>query len=146
VKRVEAPDGTVRREMQPEVLGFADVAESVLDEVRSGMEAVVMSERGTGKRARVPGMAVAGKTGTAQVVSLNEASGKGGRERTRDHAWFIAYAPADAPTIAAACLIEHAGGGGGAIAAPIVGQVFDHYFHRTVGPPEPTREARNASD
>jgi penicillin-binding protein 2 len=147
VKRVEAPDGTVRREMQPEVLGFADVDKSVLDEVRSGMEAVVMNERGTGKKARVQGITVAGKTGTAQVVSLSEASGKGGRERTRDHAWFISYAPAEAPTIAVACLIEHAGGGGGAIAAPIVGQVLDHYFHRTVGPPEPPmREARNASD
>ena len=64
-------------------------------------------------------------------------SGKGGHERTRDHAWFIAYAPADDPTIAVACLVEHAGGGGGAIAAPIVGQVLDHYFHRMVGPERP---------
>jgi penicillin-binding protein 2 len=134
VKRVEAPDGTVRREMVPEVLGFAAVGPEVLAQVRKGMEAVVMSERGTGKRARVPGVAVAGKTGTAQVVSLSEASGKGGKERTRDHAWFVAYAPADAPTIAVACLVEHAGGGGGAIAAPIVGQVLTRYFHRTVGP------------
>jgi penicillin-binding protein 2 len=137
VKRVEAPDGTVRREMVPEVLGYADVDASVLDQVRSGMRDVVMSERGTGKRGRVPGVPVAGKTGTAQVVSLSEASGKGGHERTRDHAWFIAYAPAEDPTIAVACLVEHAGGGGGAIAAPIVGQVLDHYFHRVVGPERP---------
>src|SRR4030095_16747870 len=147
VKRGEAPDGTVRSEMQPEVLGFADGDKSLLDGVRSGMEAVVMNERGTGKNARVQGITVAGKTGTAQVVSLSEASGKGGRERTRDHAWFISYAPAEAPTIAVACLIEHAGGVGGAIAAPIVGQVLDRYFHRAVGPPEPpAREARHASN
>ncbi|HWP65723.1 MAG TPA: penicillin-binding protein 2 [Candidatus Limnocylindria bacterium] len=145
VKRVEAPDGTLRREIMPEILGFADVDASVLEQVRAGMRDVVMSERGTGKRARVPGIAVAGKTGTAQVVSLNEASGKGGRERTRDHAWFIAYAPAEAPTVAVACLVEHAGGGGGAIAAPIVGQVLERYFHRTVGPaPPPAREVADA--
>jgi len=137
VKRLEAPDGSVRREMVPEVLGYADVSRGVLDEVRSGMRDVVMSEGGTGKRARVPGVTVAGKTGTAQVVSLNEATGRGGRERTRDHAWFIAYAPAEAPTIAVACLAEHAGGGGGAIAAPIVGQVLSHWFHRIVGPEPP---------
>jgi len=147
VKRIEAPDGSVRREMAPEVLGFADVDASVLDHVRSGMRDVVMNERGTGRRARVPGIAVAGKTGTAQVVSLSEASGKGGRERTRDHAWFIAYAPADAPTIAVACLVEHAGGGGGAIAAPIVGEVLAHYFHRTLGPERPLdRETVHASN
>jgi len=134
VKRVEAPDGAVKREMVPEVLGYADVDAAVLDEVRSGMRDVVMSERGTGKRARVPGVTVAGKTGTAQVVSLAEASGRGGRERTRDHAWFIAFAPVEAPTIAVAALVEHAGGGGGAIAAPIVGRMLSRYFHRIVGP------------
>jgi len=146
VKRIEAPDGSVRREMAPEILGFADVEASVLDEVRAGMRDVVMSERGTGKRGRVPGVAVAGKTGTAQVVSLSEATGKGGRERTRDHAWFIAYAPVEAPTIAVACLVEHAGGGGGAIAAPIVSQVLTHYFHRTFGPQRPpAKEPADAS-
>jgi penicillin-binding protein 2 len=145
VKRVEAPDGSVRREIAPEILGFADIDAGVLDQVRSGMRDVVMNERGTGKRARVPGVEVAGKTGTAQVVSLSEASGKGGRERTRDHAWFISYAPADAPTIAVACLVEHAGGGGGAIAAPIVGEVLAHYFHRTLGPTRPLgREVADA--
>jgi penicillin-binding protein 2 len=145
VKRVEAPDGSIRREIAPEILGFADVDANVLDQVRSGMRDVVMNERGTGKRARVPGVVVAGKTGTAQVVSLSEASGKGGRERTRDHAWFISYAPADAPTIAVACLVEHAGGGGGAIAAPIVGEVLAHYFHRTLGPTRPLdREVADA--
>ena len=146
VARVEAPDGTLRREIAPEVLGYADLAPDVLNQVRSGMRDVVMSERGTGRRARVDGVAVAGKTGTAQVVSLSEASGKGGRERTRDHAWFIAYAPAEAPTIAAACLVEHAGGGGGAIAAPIVGQVFSYFFHRTMGPERPPLPSPPPSD
>jgi penicillin-binding protein 2 len=53
-----------------------------------------------------------------------------GKRQTRDHAWFIAFAPYEAPEIAVACIVEHAGGGGGAIAAPIVRQVLDYYFHR----------------
>jgi penicillin-binding protein 2 len=65
-----------------------------------------------------------------------------GAEATRDHAWFIAFAPVEAPEIAIACIVEHAGGGGGAIAAPIVQQVLAHYFTRNQGPlPPPAVEA-----
>jgi penicillin-binding protein 2 len=86
---------------------------------------------GTGKRAALPDIAVAGKTGTSQVVAL-------GKERVpaaklkwnqRDHAWFVAYAPAEDPTIAIATLVEHAeGGGGGAVAAPITHTVLQAFF------------------
>ena len=48
--------------------------------------------------------------------------------RSRDHAWFIAFAPADAPTIAVACILEHAGEGGGAAAAPLVKELLETYF------------------
>ncbi len=88
--------------------------------------AVVESEDGTGKRARVEGLTVGGKTGTAQVVSLerkDKIAGKSG-----DHAWFVAFAPADAPEIALAVLVEH-GGGGGAVAAPIAQKVLEAYAH-----------------
>jgi penicillin-binding protein 2 len=71
----------------------------------------------------------AGKTGTAQVYSL-----KGDKytehnvdERLRDHAWFIAYAPADKPRIALAVLVEN-GGFGAAAAAPIARTVMDYYL------------------
>jgi hypothetical protein len=57
-----------------------------------------------------------------------------GAQATRDHAWFIGFAPFDAPEIAIACIVEHAGGGGGAIAAPIVQQMLQHYFSRDQGP------------
>src|SRR5439155_1628050 len=53
----------------------------------------------------------------------------------------IAYAPLDAPEIAIACIIEHAGGGGGAFAAPVVQQVLAHYFDRNQGPMPPTLQA-----
>jgi penicillin-binding protein 2 len=134
VKRVEHPDGTVR-EITPEVMGEAKLKKSTLNLVRSAMRDVVMTDNGTGKKARVVGITVAGKTGTSQVVKMGdrERSNKGAKE-TRDHAWFVAFAPAEAPEIAVAAIIEHAGGGGGAIAAPIVQQVLQRYFSRSQGP------------
>jgi penicillin-binding protein 2 len=139
VKRIEAPDGTLRAEIQPEVLGEAHLKKSTLSQIRSAMRDVVMTEEGTGKKARVVGVDVAGKTGTSQVVRMGEdrARSNRGAEATRDHAWFIAFAPVDAPEIAIACIVEHAGGGGGAIAAPVVQQVLAHYFTRIQGPAAP---------
>ena len=93
----------------------------------------------SGKKARVVGVEVAGKTGTSQVVKMGEdrARANRGSEVMRDHAWFIAFAPVEAPEIAIACIVEHAGGGGGAIAAPVVQQILTHYFTRTEGPTVP---------
>lgn len=139
VDRVEAPDGTVKRVIEPEVLGYADIPPKLLERVRRGMHDVAMAPGGTGGRVRgpLPDVEIAGKTGTAQVVKLGEGRGKNVPVRQRDHAWFIAFAPYEAPEIAVAVLAEHAGGGGGAIAAPIVGQFLAEYFHRPVGPPRP---------
>jgi len=136
VKRLSGPDGSVRVEVQPEVLGEAHLKQSTLDQVRSAMHDVVMTDAGTGKKARVLGVEIAGKTGTSQVVKMGEdrARSNKGAQVTRDHAWFIAFAPYEAPEIAIACIVEHAGGGGGAIAAPIVQQVLEHYFTRDQGP------------
>jgi penicillin-binding protein 2 len=150
VKRVEAPDGSTREDFGPEVVGEAGLKKSTLTAVRSGMRDVVMSDNGTGKRARVAGVEVAGKTGTSQVVKLGEGSGHN-REATRDHAWFIAFAPFDAPEIAVASIVEHAGGGGGAIAAPIVQQVLQRYFTRGQPPavepgPREAHAIRSSSD
>jgi len=143
VKRVTNADGKVL-DVQPEVLGEAHLKKSTLAQVRAGMRDVVMKDSGTGKKARVPGIEVAGKTGTSQVVKMGEdrARANRGAQVMRDHAWFIAFAPFDAPEIAIACIVEHAGGGGGAIAAPVVQQVLAHYFGRNQGPqPLPTQQA-----
>jgi penicillin-binding protein 2 len=100
----------------------------------TAMENVAQEGGGTAFRAfgNAP-YRVAGKTGSVQVASLaqdEEVARKQSEvpEHLRDHALFIAFAPADAPRIALAVLVEHAGGGGGAIAAPIARQVMDAYL------------------
>ena len=97
-----------------------------------------VSREGTSAAAFVKSAYVsAGKTGTAQLYSLKGEKYVAGRvdERLRDHAWYIAYAPADAPRIALAVLVEN-GGFGAQAAAPIARQVFDYYLvgERKAGP------------
>ncbi|MGH7860344.1 MAG: penicillin-binding protein 2 [Candidatus Binatia bacterium] len=106
---------------------------STITQIQNALRDVVQSESGTGKRARVPGVEVGGKTGTSQTARMARdykkvEPGKLPRH-LRDHAWFVALAPVEAPEIAVAALVEHAGGGGGAIAAPVVQQVLDFYFN-----------------
>jgi penicillin-binding protein 2 len=141
--RVEAIDGTLVQTVEPELAAQLSVRDTVLKEVREALVDVVAT--GTGKKAAVAGVTVAGKTGTSQVVAL-------GKERIpaaklqwhqRDHAWFVAYAPAEEPVIAVATLVEHAaGGGGGAVAAPVTKQVLDTFF-RLRAEREPARYAQN---
>jgi hypothetical protein len=64
-----------------------------------------------------------------------EAEDKNTPDRFKDHAWFIAFAPKDHPTIAAACIIEH-GGHGGSASAPVIHDVFQRYFQLNPPPPE----------
>jgi penicillin-binding protein 2 len=73
---------------------------------------------------------MAGKTGTAQAFSVAQNSKyveKDVDERLRDHSWFIAFAPAEAPQIAVAVLVEN-GGFGASAAAPIARQIMDAYL------------------
>ncbi|HTL71329.1 MAG TPA: penicillin-binding protein 2, partial [Candidatus Eisenbacteria bacterium] len=79
--------------------------------VRRGLEAVVNSDSGTGRLARLEGVRVAGKTGTAQS----------GTDKT--HAWFVGYAPAEDPKVAMVVFLEH-GGRGGVNAAGVAVKVF----------------------
>jgi len=80
---------------------------------------------------------IAGKTGTAQVFTVGQTEKyveKNVAERLRDHAWFIAFAPAEAPRIAIAVLVEN-GGFGATAAAPIARKVMDAYLlHETTSP------------
>ncbi len=96
--------------------------------VKHGMVGAV--KEGTGQRAFAgAGYQAAGKTGTAQVYSLKGTQYKRDsvKQELRDHSLFIAYAPAEAPKIALAVLVEN-GGFGAQAAAPIARQVFDYYL------------------
>lgn len=97
--------------------------------IKAAMAGVVTD--GTGARVFAKaGYVSAGKTGTAQVFGMKRGEKYiEGRvnERLRDHAWYIAYAPADKPTIALAVMLEN-GGFGGTAAAPIAKAVFDYYL------------------
>ncbi|MBC7158958.1 MAG: penicillin-binding protein 2, partial [Porphyrobacter sp.] len=89
----------------------------------------VVNGPGTAGRARLPveNVLMAGKTGTAQVVSLNVASGRGGPWKYRDHGLFLFFAPFDRPRYAGAVVIEHGGGSGAAypIARDVMTFLFD---------------------
>lgn len=88
-----------------------------------------VNDNGTGHEARVPGRNVCGKTGSTQVLSrdaLKRMADMGKEVKT--HSWFCGFAPRVDPQIAVAVLVE-LGGGGGAIAAPLAGRLFDQYFN-----------------
>ncbi len=97
--------------------------------IKAAMAAV--TREGTGATAFAKaGYTSAGKTGTAQVYGVKRGEKYvAGRvtERLRDHAWYIAYAPADKPTIALAVMVEN-GGFGGAAAAPMARAILDYYL------------------
>ncbi|MGL1930354.1 MAG: penicillin-binding protein 2 [Desulfotalea sp.] len=98
--------------------------------IREGMVEVVQGVRGTARKVAIPGIIIAGKTGTAQVVSLSKHKGLKKSEipyKDRDHAWFTAYAPAENPVIAVTVMIEH-GEAGGRVGGPIAREIIREYF------------------
>ena len=91
---------------------------------------------------------IAGKTGTAQVIAIKQGEKYDAEkidERHRDHAWFIAFAPAEKPQIALAALVENGGHGGGS-AAPIARKVLDYYLLGKVPRPLTEAEVKEANE
>jgi len=132
VLRTQDPDGRIEEGLAPETVSTVPVSPENLAIVRDALTGVVEEPRGTGGRARVPGMPVAGKTGTAQVVHLQHTKDLEEDEvpiKYRDHAWFVAFAPVDAPQIVVAVLNEH-GGHGGSAAAPIAQRVLARWAEK----------------
>jgi penicillin-binding protein 2 len=150
VKSVEnVKDGTVRQ-IAPQPTQALNVKPEHLAVIKNAL--VGVPREGTSAQAFVGTKYVsAGKTGTAQVYSLKgEKYSKQVDERLRDHAWYIAYAPADHPRIAIAVLVEN-GGFGAAAAAPIARAVFDYYLlgqkpRVPVAPGSGPREPEDESD
>ena len=131
IKRIEGPEGQIRKEFFPEIVGQIGVDLDHLEQVRKALRDVVNGVRGTGKKSRLKNIIVSGKTGTAQVVRMksNEELEKGEviPVKYRDHAWFMAFAPYEKPVVAVAIIVEH-GGHGGTTAGPIAGKIFKKYF------------------
>lgn len=131
--------GAVRGQVMVSPENLAVVREGMLDVMRPG---------GTAARSAVGApYAIAGKTGTAQVVGIKQGARydeKRLARKHRDHALFIAYAPAENPAIVVAVMVENGGSGSGT-AAPIARAVFDYYLTGK-RPDSLTLEADNAAD
>ncbi|WP_017584218.1 peptidoglycan D,D-transpeptidase FtsI family protein [Nocardiopsis valliformis] len=112
VDSVRDSDRSVVTQTSPEVYSQATSASTAA--TLTDMMVLVTGPGGSGTNAAIDGMDVAGKTGTAET---------GGSLGT--HNWFIGFAPADDPQIAVAVVIEHGGGSGGSLAAPIARQMME---------------------
>jgi penicillin-binding protein 2 len=117
---------------EPELRGNLEIRQEYLNFVRNALVSAVNGVHGTGSKAKLEDIIVAGKTGTAQVIGLKQEEGWTDRnkeipQRYRDHAWFTAVAPANNPRIALAILIEH-GGHGGSVAAPMARKIIKGYL------------------
>jgi penicillin-binding protein 2 len=130
VKEIENPITRDLRPTVPRESGHIAVSQADIDVVKRGMINVTSNPSGTAYEVfRGAPYTVAGKTGTAQVFSLQGAKYHGGAlaEHLRDHSLFIAFAPADHPQIAIATIVEN-GGWGASVAGPIVRRVLDYYL------------------
>jgi penicillin-binding protein 2 len=130
VKEIENPITHDMRLTVPHESDRIAVSQADIDVVKRGMENVTSNPSGTAYEVfRNAPYTVAGKTGTAQVFSLQGAKYHGGAlaEHLRDHSLFIAFAPADHPVIAVATIVEN-GGWGASVAGPIVRRVLDYYL------------------
>ena len=99
-----------------------DIPDSIFDVVQNGMQDVV--ERGTGGGAKVPGIAICGKTGTVENYYRGV--------KQPNHAFFCGFAPRENPKIAIMCVVENSGRFGGTYAAPIVGLMIEKYLNDTI--------------
>lgn len=118
VKRIEWPQGDREPiDIAPEVVNTLPAKAETLRIVRQGMRRAVAADRGTGKAARVPGVAVAGKTGSAERDKVH-----------KTHAWFTCFAPYDSPRYVVTVFCEEAGHGG-SVAAPVARRVLAKLFN-----------------
>lgn len=122
LKKVISTEGEVVEEYGPEVIRRIPFQPENLAVLRKGMWMAV-NDGGTGGRARIPGLDVAGKTATAQIIRKKD-NGRLLRRDLRDHAWFVAFAPSDDPQLAVVVLVEN-GGFGGVAAAPVAKAILE---------------------
>ena len=110
---VRGPNGLMPT--KPEVAHRVVASNEFWSTLKGGLQAVIDS--GTGKTAKIPGVAWAGKTGSAEH----------GNKTGKTHAWFVGFAPAENPKIAI-CVFAEGAGHGGDFAAPLAGRIVSHYL------------------
>ena len=123
VERIERPDRGVLYSDPGQVAGHVELSPAVWAFLRQALWAVVND--GTDIAAKIPGIDIAGKTGTAQMVAHSKA------EKGQDHAWFAAFAPVRDPEVVVVVLVER-GGKGGQVAAPIARRILNAIFFEKV--------------
>lgn len=149
VHHVQDSDGTIIRPFAPIVKTTLQIGQPVWQIVQEGLDLAV-SPGGTGRNALLNelGINVAGKTGTAEYC--DDIAYRAGRcdikpeETLPTHAWFIAYAPVEAPEIAVAVWV-YDGGEGSTAAAPIAREIMEFYFRQSRGLLEPETEEAEAA-
>ena len=129
VDYIEDVRSKARTLVEPKPLRTLDLKPEHIDTIKKAL--VGVNKEGTGASVFAGAEYIsAGKTGTAQVIAIKQGEKyveSRVQERHRDHALFVAYAPADNPTIALAVIVEN-GGFGARAAAPIARQVFDYFL------------------
>lgn len=120
MQRATNKSGGVVQETRPHQL-YRAVSSDVADKIKEMMVETVKS--GTGKSAQISGVAVAGKTGTAENEYLT-------KEKDKEHTWFVSFAPANNPQIVVAVMLEYSGGSGGELCAPIARELIMHYLNK----------------
>jgi len=124
VQRIERPEKGVVWSDAGSVTGHVELSPMVWALLRQSLWAVV-NDGGTGVAARIPGLDIAGKTGTAQTIANSKS------EKGQDHAWFTAFAPVKNPEVVVVVIVER-GGHGGTTAAPIARQILNAIFFEKV--------------
>ncbi len=123
---VEDEDGKILKKPELKEPASLTISQKTFEIVRAGMLDAIESAGGTAHGSRSPFFKMAGKTGTAQVIS-DEGKGHAYGINTGDHAWFVVYAPYEDPRIAVSVIVEH-GGFGASAAAPIAKAVIEKYM------------------
>lgn len=154
VQRVTDANGDILRDFTPDLIRELPISYENLAVVRQGMYEAVHWEHGTATGAAVPGVAVAGKTGSAEYFAdLNE-DGWADRDSEGNlptHAWFTAFAPYEEPEVALVVLVE-GGGEGSSVAVPVAAEILRYYFSSRVPAEEiapteaPTQEGTPSGD
>jgi penicillin-binding protein 2 len=132
VRQITDGDGNVVKAFAPEVIRRVPVSAENISIVRQGMRGAVSGPGGTAWSLNVPGVAVAGKTGSAEFAIDENKDGLPDRDREGNlptHAWFVAFAPYDDPEIALAVFV-FGGGEGSAAAVPVANDILNYYFSR----------------